>query len=515
MYATFVAKPSLSFAGLFPRGGGLSIFGGRAGICWWGRVVDFDGFYCYSHVWKYEVCGCLWEGTVGQGSCPAEVVMKDVERFWNLLMETMPREQLEKLQLRRFRETMRWAIDSSPFYRRRYEEAGVAPEDIGSLEDVSRVPMISKDDMRMAQEEGVHHLYGGLLGVPSSEVTTFHQTAGTTGRPLYVPDTFASWQDLVEVWCYVLYSMGFRNTDRVYIPFNYGVYIAFWLGHYAAEKIGCEVVPGGGADTRARISKMIEVRATAVMNTPTYGLHMAEAAREMGIDLARDLHVEKMLCAGEPMPEPTRLELERQWGADVLDHVGAAEVGGWGYMCTEKRGLHVLESCYLLEVVDLETLSRPVSPGGRGVAVVTALGRRSFPCIRYNLKDVVTLSDRECNCGRTFKLVESISGRTDHLTKIRGVLFSPVSVEEVVRDKFPQVAEFETVVSRPRIQDELVVRVELHETPGPQELRDFQARLGMELKLKTNLNFEVELVPPQTLPRYELKSARFKDTRTG
>ncbi|MFQ5827234.1 MAG: phenylacetate--CoA ligase family protein, partial [Dehalococcoidia bacterium] len=291
--------------------------------------------------------------------------------------------------------------------------------------------------------------------------------------------------------------------------------IAFWLGHYGAEKLGCEIVPGGGIDTRGRISKMREVRATATMNTPTYGLRMAEVAHEMGIDPVKDLQVRKMFCAGEPMPEPTRLELERLWGADVYDHIGAAEVGGWAAMCTEKQGQHVLEPFFMLEVLDLETTSRPVSPGERGIAVVTNFNRRSFPCIRYNLKDMVTLSGRECPCGRTFQMIESISGRMDHLTKIRGVLFSPVSVEEVIREKFPQIAEFETVVTRPKTQDELLIKVETSPTLSPQELQDLQSRLTEELRLKTDLSFKVEFAPPQTLPRYELKSDRFKDLRKG
>jgi len=436
----------------------------------------------------------------------------DTARYWNAITETMPREQLERLQLNAFKKRMKWAIDNSPFYRNRYRQAGIEPDDIKTLDDVRMVPLVSKEELRVAQQ-AEPYLYGEILGVPVTELTAYHQTAGTTGKPLYVADTYESWQNMVEAFCYNIYAMGLRNTDRVFIAFPYNVFIAFWVGHYAAEKIGCEVVPGGTMDTKARINKMKEVRATALMCTPTYGLRMAEVAQEMGIAPAKELAVRKIVCAGEPMPEATRLNLEQLWGADVYDHIGTAEVGPWGYMCDQKRGLHVLESMFLLEFLDLETMSRPIRPGEVGVIVITTLFKRSFPTIRYNLKDIVQLSGRECPCGRTFKVVDSIRGRTDNLTKIRGVLFTPLTVEEVIRDDFPPIVEFETIVTKARTQDNLLIKIELDPSVSPHDFPNIKSRVIEALKFKTNLTFAVEFVPPQTLPRYEFKSARFKDLR--
>ena len=433
-------------------------------------------------------------------------------RYWNPIMETLPWEQLERLQLSRFRKMVKWALESSPFYRRMYERAGIVPEDIKTMADVRKVPLVSKEDLRTAQE-GEPYLYGELLGVPLAELTAYHQTAGTTGKPLYVTDTYESWQYMVEAFCYNIYAMGLRDTDRVFIAFPYNVFIAFWVGHYAAEKIGCEVVPSGTMSTKDRISKMKEVRATALMCTPTYGLRLAEVAQEMGLKPARDLQIRTLICAGEAMPEATRLKLEELWGADVYDHIGAAEVGPWGYMCKQKRGLHVLESLFLVEFLDVETMSRSVGPGEEGMVVISTLFKRSFPTLRYNLKDVVRVSERQCPCGRTFRMIESIRGRADNLVKIRGVLFSPVSVEEVIRDNFPQVAEFETVVARVGTQDTLLVRVELDPAISPDEVLGIKSRLVEALKFKTNLTFDVEFVPPGKLPQYEFKSARFKDLR--
>jgi phenylacetate-CoA ligase len=444
-------------------------------------------------------------------------VVKSIEltsKYWNPIIETMPREKLQRIQLKRFREELRWAKEASPFYKKKYK--GIEPEDIRTLEDVQRVPMTVKDELREAQKSEELSLYGDLLAVPPDKLSIFHQTSGTTGRPVYIPDTYESWQWVVEIWCYILYAMGFRPTDRVFLPFAYNVYIAFWVGHYAAEKLGCEVVPGGALDTKGRIQKMKEVKATALMNTPTYGLHLAEVAKEMGINPSRDLHIRKMICAGEPLPEPTRLRLEQDWGADVYNHIGGTEPGGWAGMCSEKQGMHVVEPHVLLEIVDLETMSKPVPNGVRGVAVITTFGRKCIPLIRFNLKDLMTVTDAPCPCGRTSIRVGQVEGRVDDLRKVRGVFFSPHVVEEVIRSEFPEVVEFETVLTQEGIMPVLTVRVEAHPSVSESLYKEIRSRIQEQLKMKTNLTFEIESVKPGGLPRYTLKSARFKDlTKKG
>jgi len=429
--------------------------------------------------------------------------------YWNPLIETLPREKLIQIELKRFRELLQWAKENSPFYRRKLQ--GIDPQDIRSLEDVAKIPMTEKDELRAAQEGKEPFLYGELLAVPSESLSAFHQTSGTTGKPVYIPDTYESWQWLVEVWCCFLYAAGFRRSDRVFLPFAYNVYIAFWQGHYAAEKIGCEVVPGGALDTKGRIQKMKEVKATALMNTPTYGLHMFEVSKEMGIDPKKDLTVKKMVCAGEPMPEPTRRRLEEEWGVDVYDHIGGTESGAWAGMCREKRGLHVMEPHFILEMVDLETMSKPVSPGEKGIVVLTPLCRRCVPLIRFNLKDITRVTEEPCPCGRTSLRIDQVSGRVDDLRKIRGVFFSPSVIEEVIRSEFPEVVEFQTVLSQKGIAPVLTLRLELDPSlAGTQEER-IQERIREQLKIRTNLTLEIERVKPGGLPRYTLKSTRFKD----
>ncbi len=211
--------------------------------------------------------------------------------YWNPFTETLPRETLTKLELRNLRNLLGYAKAHAAFYRDTYND--INPADIRSLDDVRSLPFIDKEDLRAAQEEQEPFPFGTILGVPLEEVSAFRQTSGTTGRPVYVPESSESWQWRVEVWCHILWMAGFRDTDRVFIPFGYNVYVAFWEGHYAAEKMGCEVVPGGALDTRGRINKMLEVKATASMNTPTYGLHMAEVASNMGID-PREIGIKRM-----------------------------------------------------------------------------------------------------------------------------------------------------------------------------------------------------------------------------
>jgi phenylacetate-CoA ligase len=431
------------------------------------------------------------------------------KKYWNPVMETLPRERLMEIELKRFRETLRWAKEGSPFYKKKLH--GIEPEDIQTFQDIAKVPMTEKDELRAAQEGKEPYLYGDLLAVPPEKLSVFHQTSGTTGKPVFFPDTYESWQLCVEIWCSILYAAGFRSTDRVFLPFVYNVYIAFWQGHYAAEKLGCEVVPGGGLETKARIQKMKDVRATALMNTPTYGLHMIEVAKEMGVDPPKDLHIKKMICAGEPTPESTRLRLEEEWGADVYDHIGGTEPGGWAGMCSQKQGMHVIEPYYLHEMVDLETMSKSVPPGVRGVAVITPLCRRCIPLIRFNLKDVMMVRKDSCACGRTSIRVDQIGGRVDDLRKIRGVFFSPSIVEEVIRAQFPEVVEFETLLTQEEVMPVLTLRVEFSPSIGEGQYKELRSRIKEKLKIRSNLTFEIETVKPGGLPRYTLKSARFKD----
>jgi phenylacetate-CoA ligase len=433
-----------------------------------------------------------------------------IQEYWNPYMETLPREKIRKIQLMNFRGILKHAKENATLYKNRYKD--INPDDIKTMEDVRKLPLLDKEDLRIAQDDKEPFPFGEMLGVPSEEVSTFRQTSGTTGKPVYVPESYESWQWRTEIWSHILWMAGFRESDRVFIPFGYNVYVAFWEGHFAAEKLGCMVVPGGALDTKGRVNKIMEVKATGLLNTPTYGIHMAQTAKKMGLDPTA-LGVKRMVCAGEPLPEPSRKLIEDLWGCEVYDHIGGTEPCAWGAMCKTRKGIHVMEPFFLVEILDVDTESKEVAEGEVGVAVVTPLGRKSFPMIRFNTKDLVRRGPNSCECGRTSMKIAEVVGRTDDLRKIRGVLFTPVSVEELLRGEFKEIGEFEIILERHGVMDEISLRYETLEPLGEGANQELEKRLAERLKVKTNLTFKLRPEKPGELPRYDLKAKRFKDLR--
>ena len=435
--------------------------------------------------------------------------------YWNPLLETLPPEKMRFLQFNKFQRIFKWAYDNSRFHRQLYDNAGVTPEDIRSLEDVQRVPKVEKSMMRDIQRKDPFP-YGDALCVPLEEVSVFRQTSGTTGQPVYQPDTLQDWEWWAECWAYILWAQGYRPADRVFIPFGYNVFVAFWAGHYAAEKIGCEVVPGGVLDTQARILKIQELQATAMMATPTYVLGMAETARsKMGIDPA-ELTIRRITCAGEPgasIPS-TKRRMEEAWNAKVYDHAGATEIGAWSYECREQPGgLHVNDAFFLVEIEDMETGEIINEPGRRGKMIITALDRTAQPCIRFDAKDVIEWADSPCACGRTFRIISGgVVGRSDDITKVKGVLLAPAAIEEVVRGIDGLGDEYEVIVDRLGDQDRIKLKVEIM-PDAEKRIKEIEVKLKDQLRLKTNLAYRLEFFDFGRLPRYDVKARRFKDLR--
>ncbi|MBW2128559.1 MAG: phenylacetate--CoA ligase family protein [Deltaproteobacteria bacterium] len=437
------------------------------------------------------------------------------QKYWNPLLETLPGEKLRDLQLKKFRRIFQWAYEHSKFHRSLYDEAGIKPEDIRSFEDIRRVPKVEKSMMRDIQRKDPFP-YGDALCVPLEEVTEFRQTSGTTGQPVYQPDTWQDWEWWAECWSYILWAQGYRPQDRVFLPFGYNVFVAFWAAHYAAEKIGCEVIPGGVLDTQARILKIQELRPTAMMATPTYVLGMADTARnKMGLD-PREMTINKITCAGEPGASipTTKQRMEEAWNAKVYDHAGATEIGAWCFECEEQSGgLHVNEAFFLVEIEDVDTGEPILEPGRRGKMIITALDRVAQPCIRFDSKDIIVWGEEACPCGRTFRLIKGgIIGRADDITKVKGVLLAPAAIEEVVRGFKELSDEFEVVVDKVGDVDRITLKVELMpEFKSRQE--EIAGRLKDELRVKTNLGYKLEFHEYESLPRYEVKAKRFKDLR--
>ncbi|MFC7079002.1 phenylacetate--CoA ligase family protein [Halorussus caseinilyticus] len=436
-----------------------------------------------------------------------------MSEMWNPILETMALDDLRAYQLDQFREQVEHAKDDSPFYAEKL--SGISPDDITSLADVRELPTTTKDELREAQREG-DGLYGDLLAEDAESVVSYHQTSGTTGRPVRQADSLPDWEWWTDSWATVLWAQGVRPDDRVFLPFSYSVFVAFWAAHAAAERIGAEVIPGGGMSSAQRVEKIETLDPTVVAVTPTYAFRLAEVAEQEGIDLA-ETAIETVVCAGEPgasVPS-TKDELEALWGADVYDHAGATEAGAWGFACDgDTLGLHFNEARFLVEVLDGD--DEPVGPGETGRLVVTPLNRSAQPYVRSELKDRIRLAEESCDCGRTFRVTDGgVLGREDEFRTINGTLLSPRAVEDVVHGYDPVTNEF-----RVRIEDHpekdldtLELRVEA-DGEYDYDADRIATELDKELKKRTHLSFDVDVSSPGTLDRNELKSDRFTDART-
>jgi phenylacetate-CoA ligase len=434
---------------------------------------------------------------------------------WNPVLETLPREELEQLQLRKFRQQCEYASEHSPFYRETFEEAGIDPAEIDSFEDVRAVPTTAKAELREAQQTEPFP-YGDLLAAEPDDVTEYHQTSGTTGQPLRQADSWRDWEWWSDCWATVLWAQGIRPDDRVFFPFSYNVFIAFWAGHYACEKIGAEVVPGGNLSSAQRVRKMDELDVTAFMSTPTYALRLAEVAQEEGFDPS-EMAIERVVCAGEPGASipGTKERLEERWGASVFDHAGATEAGAWGFSCEgDSLGLHFNESMFLVEVLDED--DRPVAPGEEGRLVVTPLDRRAQPYIRFELRDNVEVASHDaCDCGRTFRLARGgILGRIDDLTKVNGVLLSPTAIEDVVRSFADVADEYRVRIDEHEDKDIDTITLRVERAPDTdRSAEEIVSALRKELKQTTSLGFRIDLREYESLARPELKADRLRDER--
>jgi phenylacetate-CoA ligase len=435
--------------------------------------------------------------------------------YWNPAHETMPRERLEQLQLRKLRTLVAWADSNVPFHAERLRAAGVTADSLQTLEDIRRIPFMTRDEWMQGQLESPP--YGTMLAARPERAIRYHTTSGTTGKtPLRVLDSMKDWEWIAEMWCYGLWGFGVRPADSVFIAFGYATFIGFWGLHYASEKIGALVLPGGAMPTDARVSAIVDSGATVVASTPTYALRMAQEAKTLGIDLA-NAPVQRLILSGEPAGSipATKALIEAQWGARAADTAGMTEVGTIMVFECERQpgGTHIIEDHYIEEVVDPET-DEPVPYGEMGERVVTSFGRGFIPVLRYRTRDfVVRVPHDACDCGRTFDIYEGgLRGRVDDMKLVRGTNVYPRAVEAIVRDH-PEIDEFQIrLFTEEGIRDEIEVLVEI-----PDEAVDGSSLvdgLGRELaEAHENLRFGVRQVELGSLPRFELKAKRVVDER--
>jgi phenylacetate-CoA ligase len=436
--------------------------------------------------------------------------------YWNPKNETLPRADLERLQLVKLQRQAQWTYERSPFHRARWDTAGFHPEQVKSLDDLRRIPFMTREDWMASIAETP--LFGDLPTTHQDNAIRYHLTSGTSGRtPIRVLDSMKDWEWVAEMWCYGLWGFGVRPSDTVYIAFGYGQFIGFWGLHYAAEKIGALVIPGGAQPTEARVKMILELGATVVASTPTYALRLWQQAAEMGIDLAKESKVQKLILSGEPagsIPAVKR-QLEQAWGAKAGDTAGMTEVGTIMLFECEKQpgGTHIIEDHYIEEVIDPQT-GEPVGYGEMGERVVTSFGRGIIPVLRYRTKDmVVKIPYTNCSCGRTFDIYDGgIRGRFDDMKLIRGTNVYPGAVEAIIRE-YDAIDEFQIYIWRNDIRDEITIKCELK--PGREaEWTELEPTLRQALAdAHENLHFLIERAEPGALPRFELKARRLVDAR--
>ncbi|TMB81495.1 MAG: phenylacetate--CoA ligase, partial [Chloroflexi bacterium] len=304
--------------------------------------------------------------------------------------ETLPREELQALQLLKLRRFCEWAYATTPFHQRKFDAAGFKPEQIKTLDDLRRIPFMTREEWMESLME--KPLFGDLLATDSRNAIRYHLTSGTTGRtPIRVLDSMKDWDWINEMWCYGIWGFGVRPEDIVYFAFGYGSFIGFWGAHYACEKLGALVIPGGAQTTEARIKQIIELGVTTVFSTPTYALHLWQKSREMGIDLARESKVNKVILSGEPAGSipAVKHQLEEAWGARCGDTAGMTEIGTiMIFECSHQPGgTHIIEDHFIEEVLNPNS-DEPVGYGELGERIVTSFGRGFIPLIRYRTKDM-------------------------------------------------------------------------------------------------------------------------------
>jgi len=437
--------------------------------------------------------------------------------YWNPKNETMPRDELRQLQLVKLRRMCEWAHARAPFHRRRFEAAGFHPDQIKSLDDLRRLPMMTRDEWVASQTK--KPLWGDLIAATPRNAIRYHLTSGSTGRqPLRALDSTRDWEWISEMWCYGAWGFGVRPDDVVYFAFGYGSFIGFWGAHYGCEKIGALVVPGGAQTTERRIEQIVELGVTTIFSTPTYALRLWQEAVAMGVDPAAS-KVDKVIVSGEPagsIPAMKR-QLERGWGAKCGDTAGMTEIGTiFAFECAEQPGgTHIIEDHMYEEVINPAS-GEPVKYGELGERVVTSFGRGLMPLIRYRSGDIVMrVPHSNCRCGRTTDIYEGgIRGRFDDMKLIRGTNVYPRAVESIVREH-DSIDEFQIYVwhDENNIRDEITVRLELKPANqiGWPELSE---RLRKDLAgAHEGLRFNLELMPAGSLPRYELKARRLVDAR--
>ena len=424
--------------------------------------------------------------------------------------ETLPREEIEKIQLERLQETVNRVYERVPAYRQKMDDCGIKPKDIKSLKDLSRLPFVTKQDMR-------DNYPFGLFAVPKNELVRIHASSGTTGKPTVVGYTQGDIESWTECVSRIACMGGASKDDVAQICFGYGMFTGALGLHYGLENIGAAIVPSSTGNSQKQIMYMQDFETTLLVATPSYALRLAEIAREMDVVPERDLKVKIALVGSELLTDAMREEMHKYWGKDLLitTNYGMSELMGPGVSgeCLEHSGLHINEDYFIPEIIDPKT-GEVLPEGETGELVITCIKKEGIPLIRYRTKDITRLYYDKCKCGRTFCRMENLSGRSDDMLKIRGVNVFPSQIEEVILSVNELGPHYEIILEREGYLDKLTVKVELaHSTDSFSELEKIKKTVQNKLKIILGLDAKVMLESPNTLQRFEGKAKRVKDLR--
>ncbi|GLI39038.1 phenylacetate--CoA ligase [Geobacter hydrogenophilus] len=430
-------------------------------------------------------------------------------QIWEPTYECMPREELQQLQLERLQATINRVYKNVTCYRNKFNELGIVPEDIQSLDDLRKLPFTTKEDLRL------NYPYG-MFAVPLREVVRIHSSSGTTGKPTvvgYTKHDIKVWSNLVARF---MTAAGVTHDDVVQVAFGYGLFTGAFGLHYGAETIGASVIPMSSGNTEKQIMIMQDYKTTALVSTPSYAITIADRMEKMGID-PKTLSLKVGLFGGEPWSEAMRKEIESRLFISATDNYGLSEVIGPGIAgdCEYKCGMHIFEDAFIPEIIDPDT-GEVLPPGSVGELVLTTLTKEAFPMIRYRTRDITCLDYSPCACGRTMVRMRKTMGRSDDMLIIKGVNVFPSQIEEVLFAIEGCQPHYQIIVDRKGTLDTLEIQIEVTENIFFDEMKRQRAFLEMvEKRIDSVLGVgaTVKLVEPNSIPRHEGKAQRVIDRR--
>jgi len=427
--------------------------------------------------------------------------------YWDPAVETLNPDRLRALQRERLRETVSRA-GQSPFYREHLAQAGVSEAELNSLDDVRRLPFTTKDDLRSRGRE--------MLTVPWDRLVRLHASSGTTGQATVIYYTRRDVEEWADLVARCLFMAGLRPGDVFQNMMGYGLFTGGLGFHYGAERLGALTIPAGAGNSRRQVQLMRDHAATAVHIIPSYALYLLNTFAEMGVD-PRDLPLRLAFIGAEPHSEDMRRRIEAAWGLKAFNSYGLSEMNGPGvaFECPEQNGMHVWEDAFLLEVIDPAS-GEPAPPGVVGELVFTNLTREGMPLLRYRTRDLASVDDAPCPCGRFHRRLSRIQGRTDDMIIIKGVNIFPLQIDKVLMS-LPEVhTNYLVELTRKDFNDIMLVKVEVRENFFKEDLKyltGLRKRLTEALKSELLVTPAVELVEPDTLPTTEGKAVRIIDRR--